>query len=187
MCALQTLARESQESLSGWGRCLLGSGGFPPSIYMFFPTLCARRCSHHRRPHPTVRCHQHPPARWRGRRQGAAFGTAGGRSRRRSPAGCRLRRRLRPGWERGLPRVAPRRRRQVALWSQGRRRRRPGCAPRGPATSRLGPCPPPPAAGGNGTGQPGGVAIDSGAYPSLWGQKEKTPKVLNIRAGAAAE
>lgn len=41
---------------------------FSPYIYthifiFFFPALCARRCSSHRRPHPTVQCHHYAPAR----------------------------------------------------------------------------------------------------------------------------
>lgn len=48
----------------------LGGGLFFFPIYIythififFFPALCARRCSSHRRPHPTVQCHHYAPAR----------------------------------------------------------------------------------------------------------------------------
>lgn len=95
-----------------------------------------------------------------------------------SRAGCRVRLRVRPGWDRELPCAAPPRRRQVALWSQGRRRRQTGCAPRGrSAGSGHVPARPlptaarPSAAGATGPGSRGGVMTGSGAYSSLWGKK----------------
>lgn len=61
---------------ASWGGII-----FPPPC-MCFPTLCARRCPLHHRPHPTR--HQHPLARRRGRGPGAALASPG--KRRRHPA-----------------------------------------------------------------------------------------------------
>lgn len=155
---LQTRVRGSQESLSGRGRHLRWISFLPPCIH-FSPLFVLGAA--HITADPTPRfgaTSTHPRGGGEGDEEPrlAPPGEATAAVSRRGPAAApRVPARApapspapspsRVGAE--LPRAAPPPRRQVALWSQGRRRRRPGCAPRGPGTSRLGPCPPPAAAG----------------------------------------
>lgn len=171
--SLRPRARERQESLSGEGRLLL-EGSFFFLIYMFFSRFLSSTllASPQTPPHASV-----PPAPtcavaeketgsriWHQQGKRLPPLPSPGQPLRFS-AGC-LVLLLRPRWDQVLPRAVARRRRQVALWSQGRRRRSGAlrrAAPQGPGTASLGPCPPLLAAGAAGPSSRRAVIINRGA------------------------
>lgn len=179
---LQTRARKSRESLSGRERCLLAEWIPPPPPHMFFPTLCARRCSHPRRRPP--RHGPVPPAPTRAvagketinhvwHRPGEAATTAAAAA---SPVGCRVPAPSRVGP--GAPVCGPAATPAGGALVTGTAVAAVALRPAGPLRSarpRPGPAPARRRPGGNGTGQPRGRGNDRQRriLLSLGGGKQK--------------